>query len=115
MEANGFTATYATLADLGTALRGTCYDSAELVGRLRNLTVPAEAFGTRRNARFAHQACSQTVRTETDRIYRQTQVLGDVTGGVEKGLAGYRGFSEGWAKKLSAEEAELQRLQPGGH
>lgn len=111
----GFSATYTTLDELGTALRGTTYDSAELVGRLRQVTVPVEAFGTRKSARFAHQAITTTVRSETDRLYRQTQTLGDVVGGVEKGLAGYRGFAEGWAKKLSIEEAQFQANFPGGN
>jgi hypothetical protein len=112
--ADGFSATYETLDGLGTALRNTTYDSAEMVGRLRQVTVPAEAFGTRKSAQSAHKACTQTVSTETDRLYRQTQALGDVVGGVEKGLSGYRGFAEGWAKKLSIEEAEFQRFQSSG-
>jgi hypothetical protein len=114
MAENGFSATYSTLGDLGKALRDTTYDSAEMVGRLRHLTVPASAFGTRPEAQKAHKACTQTVQTETDRLNRQTQVLGDVTGGVDKGLEGYRGFAEGWAKKLSAEQQNLQSIIQAG-
>jgi hypothetical protein len=100
MGETGFSATYQTLDELGKAMRGTTYDSAELVGRLRQVTVPAEAFGTRQQASFAHKAITATVRSETDRLNRQTEVLGDVVGGVDKGLSGYRGFADGWAKKL---------------